>query len=390
MPLISGAATDAADDRPAGRIRNTRKLLATAAIMMSVLLLVSSFVSALLIPEHAYREGGPASGRAIAYLAHQYLGNVFGSVYDLSTILVLWFAGASAMAGLLHLVPRYLPRVGLAPEWVAYARPLVLMLFAIDVVVTVIFRANVEAQGGAYATGVLVLMLSAAVAASISLWKERSRALSIYCWGVVVVFGYTTVANIIERTDGIIIAGCFILIILTVSGVSRYWRAKEIRVGGHRFSDAESERLWNQLVDKKVNMVPTGSLELQARSARSAQLREHYKIEGPLVFLHVRLLDNRSEFLSPLEITVTEEAGQYLVEASQAVAKANAVAYISELLHPAAIYLGLSRQNLMRQSFRYFLLGEGETGLMVYTILQHLWESTPFEDQRPCLFLMSD
>ena len=78
------------------------------------------------------------------------------------------------------------------------------------------------------------------------------------------------------------------------------------------------------------------------------------------------------------------------MEASQAVAKANAVAYISELLHPAAIYLGLSRQNLMRQSFRYFLLGEGETGLMVYTILQHLWEvdslgrpaSLPLPDER--------
>ena len=357
---------------------------------MSVLLLVSSFVSALLIPEHAYREGGPASGRAIAYLAHEYLGNIFGSVYDLSTILVLWFAGASAMAGLLHLVPRYLPRVGLAPEWVAYARPLVLVLFAFNVLVTVFFRANVEAQGGAYATGVLVLMLSAAVAASISLWKEHSRPLSIYCWGVVAVFGYTTVANIIERTDGIIIASFFILFILTVSGVSRYWRAKELRVGGHVFHDAESERLWNFLVNKKVNMVPTGNLELQARSARAAQLREHYKLDGPLVFLHIRLLDNRSEFLSPLEITVTEEAGQYLVEASQAVAKANAVAYISELLHPAAIYLGLSRQNLMRQSFRYFLLGEGETGLMVYTILQRLWESTPGEEERPCLFLMSD
>jgi len=390
MPLIRGGAGDANADRPQGRIRNTRKLLATAAIIMSVLLLVSSFVSALLIPRDAYREGGVASGRAIAYLAHEYLGNVFGSVYDLSTILVLWFAGASGMAGLLHLVPRYLPRVGLAPEWVAYARPLVLMLFAIDVVVTVIFRANVEAQGGAYATGVLVLMLSAAVAASISLWKEHSRALSIYCWGVVAVFGYTTVANIIERTDGIIIAGCFILIILTVSGISRYWRAKEIRVGGHRFADADSEKLWNQLIDKKINMVPIGSLEAQARSARTALLRQHYSIQGPLVFVHVRLLDNRSEFLSPLEIRVTHEDGQYLVDASQAVAKANAVAYISELLHPAAIYLGLSRQNLMRQSFRYFLLGEGETGLMVYTILQHLWESTPWEDERPCLFLMSD
>jgi len=390
MPLIRGDEADSGADRPKGRIRNTRKLLATAAIIMSVLLLVSSFVSALLIPEQAYREGGSASGRALAYLAHEYLGNIFGSIYDLSTILVLWFAGASAMAGLLHLVPRYLPRVGLAPEWVAYARPLVLVLFAFDVVVTLIFRANVEAQGGAYATGVLVLMLSAAVAASISLWKEHSRSLSLYCWAVVAVFAYTTVANIVERTDGIIIAGCFILFILTVSGISRYWRAKEIRVGGHRFANAESERLWNLLVDQKVSMIPTGNLDPQARSARTAQLREHYNVKGPLVFVYVRLLDNRSEFLSPLEISVKEEEGQYLVEASQAVAKANAVAYLSELLHPAAIYLGLSRQNLMRQSFRYFLLGEGETGLMVYTVLQHLWESTPWEDQRPCLFLMSD
>ena len=344
---------------------------------MSVLLLLSSFVSVLLIPKEAYREGGPASGRAIAYMAHEYLGNVFGSVYDLSTILVLWFAGASAMAGLLHLVPRYLPRVGLAPEWVAYARPLVLVLFGFNVLVTLIFRANVEAQGGAYATGVLVLMLSAAVAAAISLWKEHSYSLSIYCWGVVLVFGYTTLANVIERTDGIIIAGFFILFIVTVSGVSRYWRAKELRVGGHRFADAESERLWNTLVDKKVNMVPIGSLDPRARAARAAKLRKYYNVDGVLAFVHIRLLDNRSEFLSPLEITVREEDGQYLVEASQAVAKANAVAYLSELLHPAAIYLGLSRQNLMRQSFRYFLLGEGETGLMVYTILQHLWEVTP-------------
>jgi hypothetical protein len=361
MPLIRGEENDATD-HPRGRIRNTRKLLAAAALIMSVLLLVSSFVSVLLIPKEAYREGGAASGRAIAYLAHEYLGNVFGSVYDLSTILVLWFAGASAMAGLLHLVPRYLPRVGLAPEWVAYARPLVLVLFGFNVLITVIFRANVEAQGGAYATGVLVLMLSAAVAAAISLWKEHSRSLSMYCWGVVAVFAYTTLANVIERTDGIIIAGCFILFILTLSGVSRYWRAKELRVGGHRFADAESERLWKMLVDKKVNMVPIGSLELPRRTARAAQLRKYYNVDGLLAFVHVRLLDNRSEFLSPLEITVRQEDGQYLVEASQAVAKANAVAYLSELLHPAAIYLGLSRQNLMRQSFRYFLLARAKPG----------------------------
>ena len=265
-----------------------------------------------------------------------------------------------------------------------------LLLFGFDVAVTLIFRANVEAQGGAYATGVLVLMLSAAIAAALSLWRERSYRLSVYCWGVVLVFAYTTLANIVERSDGVLIAGCFILFILAVSGISRYRRATELRVGDHRFADADSERLWNGLVDSRVNMVPIRSLEPQRRTDRTVKLREHYKVDGPLTFVHVTLLDNRSEFLSPLEISVRLEDGEYLVEASQAVATANAVAYLSELLHPAAIYLGLSRLNLMRQSFRYFLLGEGETGLMVYTILQHLWETTPGEDQRPCLFLMSD
>jgi hypothetical protein len=391
MPLISGSPLDEeTGDRPLGRIRNTRKLLVTAALIMSVLLLVSSFVTVLLIPREAYREGGPASGRAIAYMAHQYLGNVFGSVYDVSTILVLWFAGASAMAGLLHLVPRYLPRVGLAPEWVAFTRPLVLLLFAINVMVTLIFRANVNAQGGAYATGVLVLMFSAAAAAAITLWKERSYTLSAYCWGVVLVFAYTTLTNIKERPDGIIIASCFIIFILTVSGVSRYWRATELRVGGYLFSDAESERLWQTIVDKHVNLVPVRSLDPVFRAGRAARLRTFYKVEGVLVFVHVTLLDNRSQFLSPLLISVRREDGQFLVEASQAVATANAVSFLSQELHPAAIYLGLSRQNLMRQSFRYFLLGEGETGLMVYTILQHLWESPGASTERPRLFLMSD
>jgi hypothetical protein len=234
------------------------------------------------------------------------------------------------------------------------------------------------------------LMLSAAVAVSISLWKERAYPLSIYCWGVVLIFAYTTAANIIERRDGIIIAGFFILFIVTVSGISRYWRAKELRVGGHRFADAESERLWNMIADKKVNMVPTKSLDASWRASRTAMLSEHYKVSSELAFVSIRLLDNRSEFLSPLEITVRQEDSQYLVQASQAVATANAVAYLSVLLRPAGIYLGLSRQNLMRPSFRYFLLGEGEIGLMVYTILQHLWEGTPGEDDRPCLFLMSN
>ncbi|MGI8961212.1 MAG: hypothetical protein ACR2IV_15885 [Bryobacteraceae bacterium] len=390
MPLIRGEQRDSEQDRPYGRIRNTRKLLITAAAIMSVLLLISSFATALLIPPQAYQEGGPASGRAIAYMAHQYLGNVFGSIYDMSTILVLWFAGASAMAGLLHIVPRYLPRVGLAPHWVAYARPLVLVLFGFDVLITLIFHANVDAQGGAYATGVLILMSSAAIASAISLWKERSFLLGLYCWAVVIVFAYTTMANIAERTDGIIIAAFFILFILVLSGISRYMRSTELRVEGHRFCDAESQRLWNQLCREKANLVPVDSFDLEIRRSHAEQMTRYYRFNGPLAFVRVNLLDNRSEFLSPIEVTVTNKGREYLITASQAVAKANTVAYLSELMHPAGIFVRLTRLNPMRQSFRYLLLGEGETGLMVYSILQHYWEVTHTREDRPCIFLMSD
>ncbi len=388
MPLIQGREGDA--DPPEGRIANTRKLLGAAALIMSVFLILSSFVTTLLIPPSAYREGGPASGRAIAYLAHQLLGNTFGTIYDLSTILILWFAGASAMAGLLHLIPRYLPRLGLAPEWTAYSRPLVLVLFAADVAVTLAFHADVEAQGGAYATGVLVLMLSAAVASTLSLRVERRIVMMLYASLVALIFAYTLTDNVIERPDGIIIASMFIFIILAVSAFSRYRRATELRVSGMVFANAESEVMFERLKNKLVHLVPIRGDSYRFRERKAREIHEHYNVRGPLAFVQVRLLDNRSEFFSPISVEVQREGENYVIHVTQAVAIANTIAYMSELLDPISILLGLSRKNLMTQSLRFLLLGEGETGLMVYTILVRYWEWTPEDDVRPIIYLMSD
>ncbi len=390
MPLVSGKGTPE-------RVRATRLLLTAAAVIMSVMLVLSSFITTLLIPEEAFRTGGEAGGRAIAYLAHLYLGGVFGTVYDISTILILWFAGASAMAGLINLIPRYLPRFGMAPRWVAYRRPLVLVLFVISIVVTVVFEADVESQAGAYATGVLVLMLSAAVAVALALWRERTGAarrngaiLSVYFWIVSAVFAFALVDNIIERPDGVIIASIFIACVVVVSAISRYWRATELRVSEVTFVNGDSERVWQRIVGKKVNLVTLRTNTPEARAQKAAEVRKHYATRGALAFIHVKLLDNRSEFLSPIQISVTQEGEDFVVEVSGAIAIANTIAYVSELIDPVSIFLGLTRQNLMTQSFRFIFLGEGETGLLVYTILLKYWELTPEDDVRPLIFIMSE
>jgi hypothetical protein len=399
MPLVAGDEEDERREAPSGRIRATRKLLLSAALIMSVLLLFSSFVTTILIPEEAYRIGGPASGRALAYLAHSLLGNTFGTLYDIATIAILWFAGSSAMAGLLNLIPRYLPRFGMAPRWIAYARPLVLVLFTVDVIVTWVFGASVEAQGGAYATGVLALILSAAVAVALALWresrgsaegKERSAALSLYFWAITAIFAFTLADNVIERPDGVIISSIFIVAVLILSAFSRAWRSTELRVAEFNFADEESEDIWKSIRGKKVHLVPLRTYTRPARSRKEEEIRKYYAVDGPIAFIHVKLLDNRSEFLAPLKVRVRREGGSYLLEVTGAIAIANSIAYISEQIDPISIFLGLTRQNLMTQSLRYLIWGEGETGLMVYTILLRYWEWTPEADVRPLIFLMSE
>ncbi len=395
MPLIDGGEADhdynpRLGGRPKGRVRNTRKLLAVAASIMSVMLILSSFVTTLLIAPQDYRLGGKASGRAIAFLAHKYIGPGFGTVYDLSTILILGLAGASAMAGLLHLIPRYLPRFGMAPRWAALSRPLVLVLFAIDIVITLVFRADVEAQSGAYATGVLVLILSAAFAATLDCWHEQRRVMAAYSGILCLVFAYTLADNCFERPDGLIIGAILTLLLMLACGLSRSLRSVELRITEGYFADTESSEIGPDLRGKKVHLVPIKSSSAEARNKKRQEIARHYNVRGPFLFLHVNLLDNRSEFSAPLEVTIRKEGNDYFGEVHGAIAIANSLAFVSECIDPISVFIGLTRRDLMAQAFRYILFGEGETGLMFYTILLRYWDWTPEDDVRPRIFLMSD
>ena len=389
MPLVRDGSGERSGP-PLGRIRDTRRLLLAAALIMSALLLGSSLVTTLLIPAESFAPGGKASGRALSWLAHALLGETFGGLYDLSTIVILWFAGASAMAGLLNLLPRYLPRFGMAPQWAQHARPLVVVLLAVDLAVTWLFDADIDAQGGAYATGVLALLLSAAIAVVIAFFRERNGwRTAAYCV-VAAMLAYTFVDNVITRPEGVVISAVFILAMVALSALSRFLRATELRVERVEFDDGISQLLWFAMKDKQVNLVPLRHTDAAGRRSKAERLRRHYRAEGTIVFLHVSLADDTSEFQSKLRAKVSEEDGDFVIEMRGAVAIANTIAWASEQLDPIALFLELSHRNPFSQALQYLLWGEGEVGLLVYQILVRYWQSTAEDDVRPRIFLVSE
>ena len=388
MPLIRGDPGDT-DAAPAGRIAGARRLLFTAALIMSVMLLGSSLVTALLIPPELFAKGGAADGRAMAYIAHHHFGEVFGTLYDLSTISILWFAGASAMAGLLNLVPRYLPRFGMAPEWAKAMRPLVLILTGITFLVTILFEADVNAQGGAYATGVLVLMSSAALAVTLSFWRSGGGWLP-YLF-ITLVFAYTTVQNIHERPEGIRIAAFFIVTIVVTSLVSRVLRSTELRIQGV-VPDEEAELFIEQAaaagqIRVIANRPGVGDPPEYAAKMREARDTHQLKSWEPVLFLEVRTSD-ASDFTDVLDVQGVE-VGPFRVLRCDSPAVPNAIAGL--LLHirdhtgkvPHA-YFGWTEGNPILYLLKFLAFGEGDTAPVSREVLR---QAEPDPERRPRIHL---
>ncbi|HSH82703.1 MAG TPA: hypothetical protein VLA19_29575, partial [Herpetosiphonaceae bacterium] len=333
-------------------------------------------------------EGGEAAGRALAYVAHHYLGEVFGTLYDVSTIAILWFAGSSALAGLLNIVPRYLPRYGMAPEWTRATRPLVLIFIAICFAVTILFRADVDAQGGAYATGVLTLMGSASVAVTLSV-ARRGQKLATLAFGVVtLIFIYTTAVNIVERPDGLKIAGLFILAIVATSLTSRVLRSTELRVEGFEI-DEQARRFIDEASRGSIRIVAN---KRQAGDAREYLLKEkqvrddtHIPASDPVVFLEVDVCD-ASEFADVLEVKGVEVDGHRVLRA-QSSSVPNAIAafllYVRDRTGKIPhCYFSWSEGNPILYVFRFILLGEGDTAPVTREVLR---EAEPDGSRRPAI-----
>ncbi|MFE9601334.1 amino acid transporter [Streptomyces hokutonensis] len=386
MPHVKGDDGDT-EESPTGRIRDTKKLLTAAAVIMSVFLIATSFITTLLIPEKEFQTGGQANGRALAFLAHKYLGGAFGTAYDVSTIAILWFAGASAMAGLLNLMPRYLPRYGMAPHWARAVRPMVIVFTLIGFLVTWIFDANVDAQGGAYATGVLVLISSAAIAVTIAAHKAGQRNWTIAFAVISVVFLYTTVLNVIERPDGVKIGACFIAGIILVSLLSRLARAFELRVTSVTLDDM-AERFVRDIASRKIRFIANEPDRRDKAEYRDKieQIRNDNDLpeQEDFVFVEVTVTDP-SEFEAGLTVRGEVLHNRYRVLTLESASVPNALAAL--LLHvrdttgcTPHIYFEWTEGGPFANFFRFFLFGQGEVAPVTREVLR---EAEPDRARRP-------
>jgi hypothetical protein len=291
------------------------------------------------------------------------------------------------MAGLLNLIPRYLPRYGMAPEWAGAVRPLVLVLTAIAFLITWIFDASVDAQGGAYATGVLVLITSAAVAVTLAARRAGQRVRTVAFGVVTLVFVYTTVDNVLERPDGVKIGACFIAGIVVVSVLSRLLRSFELRVTEVEL-DATAQRFARDCAKRTIRFVANepDARDPEEYAAKERQIRRDHDlpVDADVVFVEVTVTDP-SDFETRQEVHGEVLHGRYRVLTLESSSISNALAALLLEVRDLTgaiphVYFEWTEGSPVRNFAKFLLLGMGEVAPTTREVLRR---AEPHRDRRP-------
>lgn len=396
MPLIKGKPGDT-PEYPRGRIRNTRKLLVASALIMSFFLLGSALVTTTLISSAAFDETGPARNRALAFLAHgggideinPLFGPWFGTLYDLSTVLILCFAGTSVVVGLRDLVPHYLHRLGMELDWAHKIGATLHILGLIKLYVTVVYRADVETQRGAYATSVLVLITSACLATALDRWRRRSGPwplrLPWYFAFITGIFLITTAAMLLSRPVGLQIAAGFILAILASSVISRLVRSTELRFEGFEFVDEQSRFLWESMEYLQFPILVPHRPGRRSLASKEEAIRQRHRLtpDMPVVFVESHLGDASDFYQRPL-LEVQQQEGRFVLRVTRCASIAHVIAAVALELSkggkPPEVHFGWSDENPITANLDFVLFGQGNVPWLVHELLR---KAVPQPERRP-------
>ncbi len=358
---------------------------------MSVLLLGARFVTTMLIPraDSGQRRlaADQANGRALAYLAHRVSRRLLRhALRHLSTIAILWFAGASAMAGLLNLVPRYLPRYGMAPDWARATRPLVLVFTAIALWSSSPFDADVDAQGGAYATGVLVLITLGRSGGACPHRRRRQRRR----WPSSPIAAGLRLHDRRQHhraagghQDRLVLHRDHRRHVVRFPGATQHgapdqprgarWRGGRLRGRGERPGP----------IQVIANQPDRGDAEEYEREGRAKREDHHLRSDTPVLFLEVTVQD-ASAFSGVVRVTGVNVDGHRILRAEGSAVPNTIAALLLHLRQRTGaiphVYFGWTEGNPLLYLLKYVVFGEGDIAPVTHEVLR---KAEPDPARRP-------
>ena len=393
-PLVRGRPGDD-PDRPRGRVRNTRLLLLTAAAVMSVYVLGSVFVVSLLVPDAGLRENGLPVHRALAYLAHggellagpgdtinPLFGPWFGLLYDLSAVLILTLAGASATIGFRGLVPHFLARFGMELRWARRVGMVQHLFNGVILLVVVVFHASVADQQWAYATSVLVLLTSASVAAALDLadrWRgwRLVRSLVTAPFAVISLFFVGMIAMLFVRLElsGFTIALGFVAVLLGTAFVSRWLRSTEPRFEGFAFADEATKKRWEEICQLDLQVLVPHRPGPVTLMATEEEVRRKHRLgpDVPIIFIEA-FVGDPSEFAHAPRMRIDREGDREVIRVTSCASVAHVLASMAlEFRHvgrPPELYFDWSLESPMAANLHFLVMGEGNIPWMVHELVR--------------------
>jgi hypothetical protein len=275
----------------------------------------------------------------------------------------------------------------MAPAWARAVRPLVIVFTLIAIIVTLVFKASVDRQGGAYATGVLMLITSAAVAVTLSARRKRQWKRMAGFGLVALILAYTLVVNIVQRPDGLRISLLFILGIVIVSVASRIRRSFEVRATSVTFDDAAMEFLREAEDYGAVHLVANepGARDEQEYRSKARDERRDSNIPGraSIIFLEVRKADS-SDFEEDLEVHGVVRHGYRVLEVASGNVPNTLAAVLLQIRNITGvvphIYFEWTEGNPVSNMVRFLVSGEGEVAPVTREVLR---ETEPDVRRRP-------
>ena len=403
-PLVAASPGDS-PAHPRGRIFRSRLMIVTAAVVMSVLVLGSTFVVTLLVPDGALSLGptGEVQHRSLSYLAHgeilsdgqrgedvsSLFGSTFGTIYDLSTVFILCLAGASATVSLKDMVPEFLSRFGMQLTW-AHRLDVITHLFnGIVLLVTIAFQASVTAQLGAYAAAVLALLFGASLAATLDVgmrWRSPVRRLGqLPFFLATLLFAVMGILIVIQHGSGVLIALGFVAVVLGTAITSRWLRSTELRFVGFEFADEATARRWPEVRNLDFQILVPHDPHSEKLAAKEGHIRERHRIgeDVPIIFIEVTLGDTSDFYQKPL-MTIAHDDGREVIRVSRCTSIAHVIASIAlelrEVGRPPELHFGWSDASPMAANLGFLLFGQGNVPWMVHALLR---KAEPKPERRP-------